>query len=106
MINNNTDMSRFSGPQRPNILGDETITKIAEKHKRSSAQIILRFFVQNNVVMIPKSVTPSRLKENFDLFSFSLDDDDIKAMRALDKGEAGRMMDPSRMNPKYGLYSL
>lgn len=50
--------------------------------------------------MIPKSVTPSRLKENFELFSFSLDDSDVKAIKALDKGEEGRLMDPAKMNPK------
>lgn len=85
----------------PNILGNETIKKIAEKHNKSPAQIILRYFVQKNIVMIPKSVTPSRLRENIDLFGFSLGDSDLAAIKALDKGEAGRMMDPAKFNPKY-----
>lgn len=91
---------RFSDIKLPNILGDQTIKKIAEKHERSPAQIILRYFVQKNIVMIPKSVSPSRLKENFDLFNFSLDKTDIAALKALDKGEAGRLLDPAKMNPK------
>lgn len=84
----------------PNVLEDQTIKQIADKHKRSAAQVILRFFLQKNIVVIPKSVTPSRLKENFDLYSFSLDENDMDALKGLDKGEAGRFLDPAKWTPK------
>lgn len=49
--------------------------------------------------MIPKSVTPSRQKDNIDLFGFSLDENDMREFKTLDKGEAGRMLFAPRMNP-------
>lgn len=73
---------------------------IAKKYNKSPAQVILRYFIQNNVVMIPKSVTPDRQKENFDLFSFSLDEDDVRRIKALDVGESARMMNLVRVDPK------
>lgn len=67
----------------PSILENEIVKKIAKKHSRSPAQIILRFFLQNNIIMIPKSINPDRIKENFDLMSFSLDEIDVGVLRNL-----------------------
>lgn len=75
----------------PDLLNDPTVKKIAAKHKKSSAQVLLRFINQKNIAVIPKSVTPSRIKENFDIFNFTLDSSDIKELESLDKGSAGRI---------------
>ncbi len=68
------------------VLDDETITRIAEKHGVTPAQAILRWHLDIGNVVIPKSVTPSRIRENFDVFGFSLDADDLAAIETLDRG--------------------
>ena len=55
-----------------------------------TAQVTLRWHIQRGDIVFPKSTTPSRIQENFELFDFELTDDDIAAISALDKGEAGR----------------
>ena len=68
------------------VLNDETIARIAEKHGVTPAQAILRWHLDIGNVVIPKSVTPSRIRENFDIFGFSLDADDLAAIDKLDRG--------------------
>jgi len=73
----------FSGEKReePKILmKEELVVKLAEKYKKTPAQILLRWLIQRNICVIPKSVTPERIKENFNVFDFSLDDNDFKAL--------------------------
>ena len=65
------------------LLQDPAIGKIAAKHGRSPAQVILRWHLQIGNVVIPKSVTPTRIAENFDIISFELDADDVAAVEAL-----------------------
>lgn len=79
---------------RGKILGDETIAAIAEKHGRTAAQVIIRWHVQNGLVVIPKTVTPKRIVENFDSLGFQLDDDDMNALAALDSKDARIGPDP------------
>lgn len=67
--------------------------KIAKKHNKSIAQVLLRFVVQIGVATIPKSVNPGRIRENIDIFDFSLDDSDMKKLKSLDRGSAGRILD-------------
>ena len=69
------------------VLGDPVVRGIAEKHGVTPAQAILRWHLQVGNVVIPKSVTPSRIAENFDVFGFELDDDDLAAFTPLDRGE-------------------
>jgi 2,5-diketo-D-gluconate reductase A len=69
------------------ILDDETITQIARAHERTPAQVILRWHIEIGNVVIPKSVTPERIEENFRLFDFRLDDDEMAAIAELDQGE-------------------
>lgn len=52
--------------------------------------MVLRWHIERGDIVFPKSVTPERIKENLEIFDFELGDDDIDAITALDKGEAGR----------------
>ncbi len=72
------------------VLGDPAITAIAERLGRSPAQVVLRWHIQRGNIVFPKSVTPARIRENFELFDFELEPDDVEALDALDRGEAGR----------------
>jgi 2,5-diketo-D-gluconate reductase A len=74
---------RVLGSEAPNR---EVLPRIAEKHDRSPAQIVLRWHVQLGNVVIPKSVTPARIEENFRIFDFTLDDDDLAAIATLESG--------------------
>lgn len=66
---------------------------IAEKHKKTPAQILLRFTIQRGIATIPKSTNPERLKQNISVFDFSLDDDDMAKLKAEDKGPSARVCD-------------
>ena len=77
---------------------DETIVAIARAHDVTPAQAILRWHLQLGNVVIPKSVTPSRIEENFDLFGFELTDDEVARITALDRSERTGP-DPDRFNP-------
>ncbi|MFE9294598.1 aldo/keto reductase [Streptomyces niveus] len=68
------------------LLEVPTVLAIARKHERTAAQIVLRWHLQLGNVVIPKSVTPSRIVENFDVFGFELDPEDLAALAALDSG--------------------
>ncbi|WP_405793227.1 aldo/keto reductase [Streptomyces sp. NBC_01506] len=68
------------------LLEVPTVLAIARKHGRTAAQTVLRWHLQLGHVVIPKSVTPSRIKENFDPFGFELDAEDLAALAALDSG--------------------
>jgi diketogulonate reductase-like aldo/keto reductase len=68
------------------LLSNPTVTGIAERLGRTPAQVVLRWHLQLGNVIIPKSVTPSRIAENLDVFGFELGADDVAALTALDKG--------------------
>jgi 2,5-diketo-D-gluconate reductase A len=72
------------------VLEDPTITTIAERVGKSTAQVTLRWHVQLGHIVFPKSVTRERVQANFEIFDFSLTDEDLMLISALDKGEAGR----------------
>ncbi|MHB9756918.1 aldo/keto reductase [Streptomyces sp. BYX5S] len=69
------------------VLDDATVTGLARKHDRSPAQIVLRWHLQLGNVVIPKSVTPARIRENIAVFDFELDADDMAALAGLETGE-------------------
>jgi 2,5-diketo-D-gluconate reductase A len=71
-------------------LNDPTIGAIASRTARTPAQVVLRWHIQRGDVIFPKSTTPARIKENFEIFDFELEPEDIAAISALDRGEAGR----------------
>ncbi len=68
------------------LLVNETISRVAARHDRTPAQVILRWHLQLGNVVIPKSVTPKRIRENFELFDFELSDEDMTEIAALDVG--------------------
>ena len=72
------------------VLEDSTITQIADKVGKTPAQVVLRWHIERGDIVFPKSVTPSRMKENFELFDFELGSDDVDEISALDRGEDGR----------------
>jgi 2,5-diketo-D-gluconate reductase A len=72
------------------VLDDEVITGIARSHGKTAAQVVLRWHIQRGDVVFPKSVSAQRIKSNFEIFDFSLDDEDMRAITALDRGESGR----------------
>lgn len=65
---------------------EPALKRIAEKHKKTPAQVILRWNVQQGVIVIPKSVHKDRMEENLDIWNFSLDNEDMNQIAALDKG--------------------
>lgn len=78
---------------------DERLAAIGAAHGVSAAQVALRWALQRGDIIFPKSVTPARQKENFDLFSFSLSADEMAVVDSLDEGEEGRVgSHPDTMN--------
>ncbi|GAA2066596.1 aldo/keto reductase [Williamsia deligens] len=72
------------------VLDDAAISEIAERVGKSTAQVVLRWHIQHDNIVFPKSVTESRVKDNFDIFDFELTADDVATLDGLDKGEDGR----------------
>ena len=66
-------------------ISDETIARIAAKHGKTPAQIIIRWHLDNGLIVIPKSVTPTRIRENLDVFNFTLDSEDMAVISTLDR---------------------
>lgn len=73
---------------RNNLFSNEVLTSIAEKYNKSVAQVVLRWLVQREVVVIPKSVKKERIVENFNIFDFELSADDIEQISTLDTRES------------------
>ena len=73
------------------ILADPAITSIADRLGRTPAQVIIRWHLQRGDVVFPKTVTATRMQENADVFGFELSPEDLRAIDALEKGEAGRI---------------
>lgn len=71
-----------------NIFGNEVLNEIGAKYDKSAAQVILRFLIQSDVVVIPKSTHKERMEENFNVFDFELSDEDMSRITALDGGES------------------
>jgi diketogulonate reductase-like aldo/keto reductase len=83
--------------QGGDLLKDPVITALADKYGKSPAQIVIRWHLDIGNVVIPKSVTPKRIRENIDVFDFELDGDDVAAVDDLNKDERTGP-DPDRMN--------
>jgi len=67
------------------VLGEPAVTAIAAEHGVTPAQVILRWHLQQGRIIIPKSVTPARIRENLDVFGFELADTELAAIDALER---------------------
>ena len=83
----NMAVTAWSPLGRGNVLTDATIVDIANQYGVTPAQIILRWHLQNDVIIIPKSVTPSRIKENSELFHFELTNETMEQLNQLNRNE-------------------
>ncbi|WP_434525746.1 2,5-didehydrogluconate reductase DkgA [Photorhabdus asymbiotica] len=70
-----------------NVFDNQLIQHLAQKYGKTPAQIVLRWHIDNGMIVIPKSATLSRIKENFDIFNFKLEKEDLTAMTTLDIGK-------------------
>ncbi|MEC0177679.1 aldo/keto reductase [Paenibacillus favisporus] len=73
---------------RNNMFQNALLTTIAEKHNKSVAQVVLRWLIQREVVVIPKSVHKERIEENFNVFDFQLSEEDMSAIATMDTKES------------------
>ena len=76
---------------RGKVLGDPVVTRISRATGAHPAQVVLRWHIERGDIVFPKSVHPQRMKEIFEIFVFEINDEEIEALTALDRGEAGRM---------------
>jgi len=72
------------------LLEDDVVVEIAKRHSKSTSQILMKYWIQQNVAVIPKSVNPARIRSNIDLFDFELTGDELQKLKGLDKGPSGR----------------
>jgi 2,5-diketo-D-gluconate reductase A len=72
------------------VLDDAEIGEIADRVRRTPAQVVLRWHIQRDNIVFPKSTTPERIKENFEIFDFELEHSDLERIDELDRGEGGR----------------
>jgi 2,5-diketo-D-gluconate reductase A len=72
------------------VLDDPVLNEIGDRLGKSPAQVALRWHIERGNIVFPKSTTPARIKENFDLFDFQLEPGDVEKIDALDRGEEGR----------------
>ncbi len=75
------------GNGNADLLNNAELKTVAEKYHKTTAQVILRWHLQEGFVVIPKSVTPSRIEENFNVFDFELTEDEMNTVRSLDTGK-------------------
>lgn len=77
----------WAAPGEPLLLEDPRILAIAKHHNKTAAQVVIRWQVQRGVVCIPKSVTPSRIKQNLEVFDFELSEKDIQQIDSFNRNE-------------------
>lgn len=79
------------------VLEDPVVNEIAKKHGKTAAQVVLRWHIQEDSIVIPKSVTPSRIEENFNVFDFELSEEEMKQMKGINRNER-KGGDPNEVN--------
>uniref|UniRef100_A0A671MC70 Zgc:56622 n=1 Tax=Sinocyclocheilus anshuiensis TaxID=1608454 RepID=A0A671MC70_9TELE len=107
-----TAYSPFGSPGRPSefqrgdtdpmmLLQDPVVGEIGKKHKRTPAQVLLRYHVQRDIVVIPKSMKPHHILENTKIFDFTLDEEDMNALRSLNRGWKACIITQLESHPFY-----
>lgn len=81
------------------LLANPVVAKVAAKHGRTPAQVIIRWHIDNGLVVIPKSVTPTRIVENFKVFDFKLDEADMATLASLEAD--GKRIGPDPMTAPF-----
>jgi 2,5-diketo-D-gluconate reductase A len=76
---------------RGKVFGDPVVQRIARATGAHPAQVVLRWHIERGDVVFPKTMQRQRMQENFEIFDFEINDEEIEALTALDRGEAGRM---------------
>lgn len=84
---NDIAVTAWSPLGKGGVLQDNTIVQIANKYQKSTAQVVLRWHYQHGILTIPKSVTPSRIEENMNIFDFELSDEDLALLDNLNKNQ-------------------
>jgi len=82
-------ITHYSGSEATSTFTDQTLVGIGQRHGKTPAQVMLRWHVQQGRQVIPKSTRAARIVENFDIFDFSLTEDELASVNALDKGVRG-----------------
>mmetsp|Transcript_5049 Transcript_5049/g.15141 ORF Transcript_5049/g.15141 Transcript_5049/m.15141 type:complete len:363 (-) Transcript_5049:71-1159(-) len=88
-------------PGEVELLDDPRLKEIADAKGKTVAQIVLRWHLDRGITCVPKSVTPSRIQGNIDLFDFKLEAEEIKAFDRLNQGRRFLMWDPTSLHPDY-----
>lgn len=88
----------YSPLGRGALLGEPVIAGIAEKHEKNPAQVIIRWHLQQGLIVLPKTGTPARVAENFDVFDFVLTAEEMAMIDALDRTDGKLLPDPRHMN--------
>merc|ERR1712227_81950 len=75
----------WATPDEPKLLDDPKLSNIAKKYGKAPAQIVLRWHMQRGIIVIPKSVTPTRIKDNFQILDFELNEDDMATINSFNR---------------------
>ena len=89
-IRHGVEVEAWSPIAQGKVLDDPTIGEIAAAHGKTPSQVTLRWHIERGDIVFPKSMRAERMRENFEIFDFTLTDDEVAAISALDQGEAGR----------------
>lgn len=89
------------GGKESNLLEDSTIVEIAERHSKSPAQVMIKWHLEQNLVPLPKSSKPERAKENFDVWDFVLNSDEIALIDGLDRPDGKTLPEPNDNNEMF-----
>ena len=89
-IRHGVEVEAWSPIAQGEVLDDEVIGKIAATHGKTPSQVTLRWHIERGDIVFPKSMKAERMRENFEIFDFTLTQDEVAAISALDRGEDGR----------------